>query len=602
MNDTAKPKYHILQSVGWMVRMAWAHGRRVLFFCVGVATVNVLLNLAQLYVAPEILARVEEHASIWRLLATIGAFTAALLLLNGLKEYLSLNALFARVDVRSAIIDEVTQKALLTSYPNTLKTDFLQMREKAELVCGDNSAATEHIWETLTQLLAGVGGLLISLTILSGLNTWLIVVIVATCFIGFLVSRATNQWRYAHRDEEERYYHQKSYLRQKAESVELAKDIRLFGLQNWLSTLVEQIHDVYLDFSLRRERVEMLADFTEAGLTLARNGIAYAYLLRLALQDNLPVSTFLLYFTAISTFTTWIMSILQQLSRLHRESLDISRVREFLDYPEPFLFDEGEPIPPAAHYELRLDHVSYRYPGAAQDSLHDVDLTIAPGEKLAIVGLNGAGKTTLVKLLCGLLDPTRGVVRLNGEDIRVFDRRAYYDLFSAVFQDVSLLDVTVAEQITQTTAAFDGDKMDDVLQKANLKSVVDKLPRGLDTHMGREVYMDGVLFSGGETQRLLLARALYKDTPILVLDEPTAALDPLAENDIYQKYQSMTEKKTSLFISHRLASTRFCDRILFLADGGIREEGTHDELVARGGEYAHLYEVQRVYYQQGKEF
>lgn len=490
----------------------------------------------------------------------------------------------------------------MTSYPNTLNVGFIKLREKAHMACEGNSQATEHIWQTLTMLLKNIGGLIVYLTILSRMDSVLLLVVIATCVAGFLVSRYTNNWRYARRDEEESYFQKKYYLRVKSESVELAKDIRIFGLQNWLNELLNHIHNLYLDFSLRCERVEVLADITEAVLTMARNGIAYVYLINMALNEGLGVSEFLLYFTAVSTFTAWIMGILQEMSTLHKESLDISRVREFLEYPEPFKFEEGETIPSADGYELKLENVSYRYPGAETDTIHNLNLIIHPGEKLAIVGLNGAGKTTLVKLLCGLLDPTEGSVLLNGKDIRDFNRRSYYDLFSAVFQEFSVLDVTVAEEIAQATVDIDYDRVADCVEKAGLTSTIEKLPKGLQTHVGREVYLDGVLFSGGQTQRLMLARALYKDGPILLLDEPTAALDPIAENDIYMKYSEMTHGKTSLFISHRLASTRFCDRIIYVADGGIKEEGTHDSLLALSGEYANLFEVQSRYYQEGKEF
>ena len=597
-----KPKYNTVQNVSWMVKIAWNNRKRVLLFCVLTAILEVLLNLTQLYIAPEVLLRVEQKSPMWMLLTTIGVFTVALFLINGVKEYVKQNTLFARVDVRSAIIAKVAKKCNMTSYPNTLDADFIKMREKAHLACEGNNQATEHIWQTLTMLLKNIGGLIIYLTILSRIDAVLLLVVIATCFAGFFVSRYTNNWRYARRDEEEQYFQKKYYLRNKSESVEMAKDIRIFGLQNWLNELLDQIHNLYLDFSLRCERVEVLADITEVILTVARNGIAYVYLINMALNEGLSVSEFLLYFTAVTTFTTWVMGILQEMSALHKESLDISRLREFLDYPEPFKFENGEEIPAAENYELKLVNVSFRYPGAETDTIHGLNLTVRPGEKLAIVGLNGAGKTTLVKLLCGLLDPTEGAVLLNGKDIRDFNRRSYYDLFSAVFQEFSVLDVTVAEQIAQTTVNIDYDKIADCVEKAGLTSTIEKLPKGLETHVGREVHLDGVLFSGGQTQRLMLARALYKNGPILLLDEPTAALDPIAENDIYMKYSEMTSGKTSLFISHRLASTRFCDRIIFVADGGIKEEGTHESLLALGGEYANLFEVQSRYYQEGKEF
>lgn len=602
MKAKEKPKYHIFQNVGWMVKIAWKNGKRVLLFCVLTAILEVLFNLIQLYIAPEVLSRVEQKVPMRELLTTIGVFVAGLFLVHGFKEYVRQNTLFPRVDVRSAIIAKIAEKCNVTSYPNTLDVNFIRLREKAHFACEGNSQATEHIWQTLTMILKNVGGLIVYLAILSRMDAVLLLVVIATCVAGFLVSRYTNNWRYARRDEEESYFQKKYYLRTKSESLELAKDIRIFGLQNWLNEIVDDMHDLYLDFSLRCERVEVLADLTEAVLTMARNGIAYVYLINMALDEGLSVSEFLLYFTAVTTFTAWVMGILQEMSTLHKESLDISRVREFLDYPEPFKFEEGEDIPIADGYEFTLDHVSFRYPDTETDIIRGLYLTVHPGEKLAIVGLNGAGKTTLVKLLCGLLDPTEGRVLLNGKDIRDFNRRKYYDLFSAVFQEFSVLDVTIAEEIAQTTTGIDYDRVADCVEKAGLSAAIEQLPDGLQTHVGREVHLDGVLFSGGQMQRLMLARALYKDGPILLLDEPTAALDPIAENDIYIKYSEMTQGKTSLFISHRLASTRFCDRIIFVADGGIKEEGTHESLLALGGDYANLFAVQSRYYQEGKEF
>ncbi len=602
MKVKEKPKYGTFQNVAWMIKIAWGSRKRVLLFCILTAVLEVLFNLAQLYIAPEVLARVEQRAPMWELLATIGLFTAALFLIQGFQQYIRENTLFPRIDVRSVIIGKIGRKCNMTSFPNTLDADFIKLREKAHAACSNNREATEQIWQTLTMLMKNIGGLVVYLTILSRMDAVLLLVVIATCVAGFCVSKYTNNWLYARRDEEENYFQKKYYLRAKSESVKLAKDIRIFGLQNWLNELLDHIHNLYLDFRLRCERVEVLADITEAVLTMVRNGIAYVYLIRMTLTEGLSVSEFLLYFTAVSTFTTWVMGILQEMSALHRESLDISRVREFLEYPEPFQFEEGVPVPMAAGYELKLENVSYRYPGVEADTIHELNLTVCPGEKLAIVGLNGAGKTTLVKLLCGLLDPTEGRVLLNGRDIRDFNRRAYYELFSAVFQEFSVLDVTVAENIAQMKDGIDYERVADCVEKAGLTATVEKLPQGLQTHVGREVYLDGVLFSGGQTQRLMLARALYKNGPILLLDEPTAALDPIAENDIYMKYSKMTQGKTSLFISHRLASTRFCDRIIFVADGGIKEEGTHESLLAQGGEYAKLFEVQSRYYQEGEEF
>ena len=212
--------------------------------------------------------------------------------------------------------------------------------------------------------------------------------------------------------------------------------------------------------------------------------------------------------------------------------------------------------------------------------------------------MNGAGKTTLIKLFCGFLDPTGGRVLLNGKDIRNFNRAEYYSLFSAVFQNFSVLAGTIATNVAQDSADIDDRRMKECIEKAGLRDKVESLKDTYETYLNREIFEEAVLLSGGETQRLMLARALYKDAPFIILDEPTAALDSIAESKMYQKYNEMTRGKSSVYISHRLASTRFCDRIILLADGKIAEEGTHEELLKRGEKYAELYEVQRKYYRE----
>ncbi|MCI7157118.1 MAG: ABC transporter ATP-binding protein/permease [Solobacterium sp.] len=589
------------RNIKWMIDIAYKNCKRVLLFCVLTATLEVLLNLTQLYIAPGIIKCVEQKTSIKVLLMTILAYTLALFVINGFKKYIEENTLFARIEVRTKIIAMVSRKCNTTSYPNTLDANFIRLRDAAYFACEGNSEATEHIWQTLTMLLKNIGGLIAYLFILSSFDSFLLLVVILTCFISFFVSRHANNWHYANKAEGEKYYHKKRYIRDKAESIKLAKDIRIFNLKDWLNELLDLVHNQYLAFRLKGERVDLLADVTEVVLTVIRNGIAYIYLINMTLNDGLSVSSFVLYFVAISTLTNWVMGVLKEMSTLHKECLDISSLREFLDYPEPFKFDDGKDIPLASNYEIKLENVSFHYPESDKDIIHNLDLTIHPREKLAIVGLNGAGKTTLVKLICGLLSPSEGRVLLNGDDISDFNRNKYYELFSAVFQDFSILDVTIAEEIAQCKDNIDYQRIKECIDYAGLTDTIDKLPKGLNTHIGREVYLDGVLLSGGQMQRLMLARALYKNGPILLLDEPTAALDPLAESEIYQKYSDMANNKTSLFISHRLASTRFCDRIILIKDGGIREEGSHEDLLKLNGEYAKLFEVQSRYYKQGKE-
>lgn len=601
---TPKPKYNLWQNTGFMLRTSRKYAKSVFPLCIVLALLSAGKSVAELLIAPAILNKIELSASLGSVVFTIAAFALVLMLLSGLRSYVDTNALFGRIAVRSqGIYLSISRKYAKTSYPNLLNTDFLALGEKASAACSANSEASEAIWTTLTDLMTSCIGFIVYLALLTNLNLWLAALVAATTAVSYFASKRINEWGYLHRSEELELTKKIEYANKTATSREFAKDIRMFGLRGWLEDLWGSTMRLYSAFCAKRERKYIWANIIDIVLTFLRNGIAYAFLIGITVKNGLPASQFLLYFAALSGFAQWVVEILDKLSVMHKQSLDISTIREFLDWDEPFDLNGGERIAfePNKQYEIRLDDVSFRYPKADKDTLSHINLTVHPGEKLAIVGLNGAGKTTLVKLVCGFLDPTEGRILLNGEDIRKFNRNDYYALFSAVFQEFSVLDVTVKENVAQCVDGIDETRVWQCIDKAGLTEKIKSLPKGIETHLGRRVFKDGVEFSGGQTQRLMLARALYKNAPILVLDEPTAALDPIAENDIYQKYNDMTHGRTSFFISHRLASTRFCDRIIFVDSGKIAEEGTHDELLKNGGGYAYLFEVQSKYYRSDNQ-
>lgn len=601
---TPKPKYNLWQNTGFMLRTSRKYAKSVFPLCIVLALLSAGKSVAELLIAPAILNKIELSASLGSVVFTIAAFALVLMLLSGLRSYVDTNALFGRIAVRSqGIYLSISRKYAETSYPNLLNTDFLALGEKASAACAGNSESSEAIWTTLTDLMTSCIGFIVYLALLTNLNLWLAALVAATTAVSYFASKRINEWGYLHRSEELELTKRIEYANKTATSREFAKDIRMFGLRGWLEELWGSTMRLYSAFCAKRERKYIWANIIDIVLTFLRNGIAYAFLIGITVKNGLPASQFLLYFAALSGFAQWVVEILDKLSVMHKQSLDISTIREFLDWNEPFDLNGGERIAfePNKQYEIRLDDVSFRYPKADKDTLSHINLTVHPGEKLAIVGLNGAGKTTLVKLVCGFLDPTEGRILLNGEDIRKFNRNDYYALFSAVFQEFSVLDVTVKENVAQCVDGIDETRVWQCIDKAGLTEKIQSLPKGIETHLGRRVFKDGVEFSGGQTQRLMLARALYKNAPILVLDEPTAALDPIAENDIYQKYNDMTHGRTSFFISHRLASTRFCDRIIFVDGGKIAEEGTHDELLKNGGGYAYLFEVQSKYYRSDNQ-
>ena len=544
----------------------------------------------------------EQASAVEELLGSILIFSAALYLLRFLLNNWDNTCLIGRVYVRVSITKEIILKAITTSFPNTGDSKLLKLQTGAQQATGANDRGTEKIWKTLTALLVNLGSFAIYLLLLTNLNGFLMLVVTLTSVAGFLVNRNVSQWEYLHKDEKRQFWKHTDYIEKKTRSMEAAKDILIFGLGQWLNEIYDGVLFLEKAWVLRREKKYILAGTADVLLALLRNGIACGYLIQKVLNEGLSASEFLLYFTAVTGFTTWVTGILGECTTLRQECQEVATVLKYLNYPDPFRFSGGKPLPELSACEFRLENVTFRYPGTDANLFEHLNLTIRPGEKVAVVGLNGAGKTTLVKLLCGFYDPDEGRVLLNGTDIREYNRQDYYKLLCAVYQDYSVLDVTVAENVAQQQENIDMERVNDCLEKAGLKDFVSQLPQGLQTHVGREVYLDGVLFSGGQTQRLMLARALYKDGPILVLDEPTAALDPVAEAEIYSKFNDIAGDKTAIYISHRLSSCKFCDEIAVFHDGAVIQQGTHEQLLAdQSGKYFALWHAQAQYYAKEQE-
>lgn len=595
-----KPAYSLGQNISYMISFAWKQRRSVIFFALTMSVVAILLSLTQLFIVPYILGFVEANVSVAELTTIILLFTGALILLSAAQSYFSSCSQFGRIEVRLIIGAMIQNKALTMSYPDIENQRVRRKMDKASMLVTSNSAATEAIWTTLVNLLKNAVEFVVFLSLLAALNPLMIIAVLATTIASFLVSNYFNGWGYRHRDEEAEYSRRMNYLSERSRDYTLAKDVRIFEMQNWIEDVYGSILRLYRNFVARGECVYIWGNIIDVILTFMRNGIVYLFLIGSVLKGDMSAAQFVLYFNTVNAFTSGIGKIMTDLATLRKQSLDICAVREFLDYPETFKMDQGIPITPDLNipYQIELQDVSFRYPEAEKNTLSHINLTIRPGEKLAIVGLNGAGKTTLIKLMCGFIDPTEGKVLLNDIDIRMYNRRDYYRLFSAVFQDFSVLDVTIAENIAQTNENINRSLMEQCINQAGLAEKIKELPNGVETHIGK-VFEDGIHLSGGELQRLMLARALYKSAPIIVLDEPTSALDPIAESEIYNKYNELTDGRLAVYISHRLASTRFCDRIILIAEGRIDEEGTHDELIMQNGHYADLFEIQSRYYREG---
>ena len=373
-----------------------------------------------------------------------------------------------------------------------------------------------------------------------------------------------------------------------------AKDIRLYGMQDYLCGKNE-------------ECLNDTACFSEEGIFEGKNqakfsfvvqllaGYIYVYVAVMAMSGAVSVGDVLMYSGAIITMMTGVQNILTQYNQINYRNEYLKTYEDFIKRPNMH-YDGTLPIEKRDdnEYELSFRNVSFRYPGTETYILKDVSLDFKIGQKMALVGMNGAGKTTLIKLLLRLYEPTEGEICLNGINIEKYDYEEYMQIFSVVFQDFKLFAFPLDENIA-AGGQVDKLRLNQVLAKIGLKEFVEGLPQKERTLLYQE-NGQGVTPSGGEAQKVAIARALYKDASFVILDEPTAALDPIAEAGIYENFDSLVGEKTAVYISHRMSSCKFCDRIVVLDHGEIAEQGTHEELLEQNGIYAKLYQTQAEYY------
>lgn len=374
-----------------------------------------------------------------------------------------------------------------------------------------------------------------------------------------------------------------------------ADDIRIGHLDHFLDVqfgkAMEHFLPMYLDFA----RFSAITDGKNALLSLLSNFAAYLVIGARALYGVLPIGDVLLYAGSVTRAMSDLQTFLATGSEFDYINSYLSTYEDFIAQPS-MAYDGTLPIEKRddGQYEFAFHDVSFSYPGTNIPVLEHVTLSFAVGEKTALVGRNGAGKTTLIKLLCRLYEPTSGYITLNGIDIRKYSYKEYTQAFSVVFQDFHLFSLPLDENIAAGTE-IDEAALQSSLAKVGLTDRVQQLPQGVRTRLYNN-NGSGVDLSGGEAQRTAIARALYKDAPFVILDEPTAALDPIAEAEIYEQFSQMIAGKTAVYISHRMSSCKFCDRIIVLDHGRIAEDGTHDTLLANHGIYANLYETQAQYY------
>ena len=587
-------KYSVFQNFKYWIGATKKGYPKLLIFCGLLVAVNTVVPVITTFLPKVVIELIEKKENISYLLIITGILTLSLAVFSGIQKYLRQLVYWNKFKMNAFFLRKITRKGLTTDYRNQENEHFRKLQDESFASCNGNFSHYAMICDTSVQFFSNLLGFLAFMGILITLNPWLILFIIGTTLIAYFLNRKVNKWVEKSIDEKADYEHVMQYVISASDDIQAAKDIRIYNMAAWLNKVYEKnlrgLTGWYRKYTAKLFGVAA----ADGVVTLIREGITYLILLKMALAGDISVAEFVLYFNVVAGFSTWLGSLMGQISTLERLNLSMNRFRSYLEYPEEYLREEGDPVNDhETPKEIEIKDLSFRYNRDGENVLKNMNLKITPGEHIAVVGLNGAGKTTLIKLISGLIEPTEGEVLYDGKDIRKYNRTEYYKLFGAVFQDFSILPTTIREIVAERTEKdIDEKKVENSLKQAGLYEKVAEFKEGLESKYDRSFWDGGVNFSGGEIQKLLLARALYRQSPIILLDEPTAALDPVSENKLYETYNDVMSGKTTIFISHRLASTRFCSRIVLIEDGKIIEEGTHDSLLAKKGRYYELFETQ----------
>ena len=602
MKKEKKKKYSKLGSLIWAMKKLARLDASFVFFIFAVVPVAVAIPLFTSLFSKTVIDEIGAGKSFEELAVTVIVFIGGLFLLTVLQQFIETRCQGRRYYPTTVYQDEMDRfESYEMDFEGSEKQTFKEISGYAWSDASQGNCAMEYLWEDVSGALKNLLGIVTFAAFLVALNPVIFLVTAVTSALTYLTTSWQPKYFEKHKKEWEKEERKKSYLQGLSDDFSNAKDIKLYGMEGWINKMMRDYQTYLLMWNKRCSLRGFWASALAGVMTFVQNGVVYFVLIGMLLDGKISVGDFVFFFGLAGSIAGYLQGIITDIAKLGVRADKIAYYRDFFGYENHFNHGEGSALPKEA-VKIEIKDVWYKYEGAEDYTLKGVNLTIDAGESLALVGINGAGKTTLVKLICGMYIPTKGEILVNGRPISDYNIEEYYLMISAVFQEIKAVAFTIFEFVASVDMERKTAREDAVaaMKAAGIWEKVESLPNGMDTHLQKGVYEDGVDLSGGELQKLVLARAIYKDGSILILDEPTAALDPIAENNLYLRYRELTKGKTSVYISHRFASTRFCDRIVLLGDGVVQESGSHDELMEQNGQYAYMFGVQSKYYKEGE--
>lgn len=594
-------RYTILENIKFTMSSMWKYESHSFFY---LSFIQIVLTIGTTFyqaVLPSfVIKKLSSDIMMKNILIDTALFVALLLsgkiILSYVTGYCNITANFLRQHMSSVVL---SGKLLDTDFMNLEGSKNQNDIEKAfNAVYSGNEIGFERFAKDIVLLIISIICLVLYSVITAEVNFCILLILLFCSILTNYINKANINWVEHNKDRWISYDKKIRYIKNQCSDLKNGKDIRLFNIKSWFIDIYLKLISKRMYWIKKEQLRYFYTHFAERTITMIKDLISYGYLIYRVFH-GMDIASFVMYIAMVAGLNTFIKDIFDIIMRMQSNNIVINDFRNLMEKKDKTNRHQGIPIPKNKTHSITLKNVSFTYPGAHKPVINNLNLTINSGEKVALVGMNGAGKTTLIKLICGLYTPDSGEILIDGINISYFNIFDLFNELSVVFQDVFVFAFTIAQNIACAKEAdIDYEKIDICLKKAGLLKKINSLKKGVHTKLLKVFDEDGILLSGGELQKLMLARALYKDASIIILDEPTAALDPIAESQMYEKYNSLILNKTSIFISHRLSSTRFCDRILFMNQGTLVEDGNHEELMKLKGAYFNMYKLQAHYYQE----
>lgn len=532
------------------------------------------------------------------LFGIIGLMGGLLIVFGVVSEYLKQLKDVNFLAIRISEFNNMADYYLKAKYENVENPVWIDKTEKSMRTLDNDGSGYQGTLSNIFLMFAMILSIAIYVYLVTVFNAWILLAIAVGMLISILCNKFAKDISYKNQDKINRQYRRYSYYINTTSDFSCAKDIRVYGLKRKILGSFKKETLSYIKILNYIKNRQYLLGVLELFAVLIKEGIAYYLLIKAVVNSQIGLGDFTMYVAAIAA----ISQTLNAVAKIVSDSYEwLGYTMDYYNLLESYTDDEVNGVLPSDTdtFKIEFKNVSFKYPNTEQYILKNFNFTIEKGTKLAIVGVNGAGKSTIVKLITGLFEPTEGEILINGMKIIELNKIQYYKQFSVVFQDVNIYSFSVRENVSMKNASDTDDGLViECLESVGLWDKIKELPHGLDTNMLKIIDEEGIELSGGQNQKLAIARALYQGGKCVILDEPTAALDALAEAEIYRGFNHLVDNKTAIYISHRLASTKFCDKIALFSKDGLEEYGNHNELIEKKGLYYEMFVTQGKYYQK----